>query len=246
MTAPIGLQLYSVRQDLAQDFTGTIRRVAAMGYTGVETAGFPEGVTPREAKNLFDDLGLTVTSSHADMPLGDGQEEVLESLAAIGCPHLVSPWMDPENYTSVEKMKKLAETFNQVYTVAKNAGMKFSIHNHWFEFALVDGEPALYTLQKYLDPGINFQLDTYWIKVAGQDPAQVVTRMGWRAPLLHIKDGPATHEGDMTAVGDGVVDVPAIVHAGRPHTKWLIVELDRCATDMLTAVEKSYRYLTAL
>jgi sugar phosphate isomerase/epimerase len=246
MTAPIGLQLYSVRQNLADDFTGIIKRVAAMGYTGVETAGFPKGVTPKDAKLLFDDLGLTVTSSHADMPLGKDQGKVLENLAAIGCPHLVSPWMDPKNYTSVEKMEKLAETFNQAYAVAKGAGMEFSIHNHTFEFALVDGAPALYTLQKYLDPGVNFQLDTYWIKVAGQDPAQVVSRMGSRAPLLHIKDGPATHEGDMTAVGDGVVDVPAIVNAGQPHTEWLIVELDRCATDMLTAVEKSYHYLAAL
>lgn len=121
--------------------------------------------------------------------------------------------------------------------------MKFSIHNHAFEFALVDGVPAINTLIKYLNPGINFQLDTYWIKVTGQDPVAVVADFGKRAPLLHIKDGPATQDGDMTALGEGLMDVPGIIKAGEPNTEWLIVELDRCATDILEAVKRSYQYL---
>jgi sugar phosphate isomerase/epimerase len=245
MTAPIALQLYSVRENLAADFIGTMKKIAEMGYIGVETAGFP-GTTPEEAKKLFDDLGLTVTSSHSPMPMGDDKHQVLDTLAVIGCPHLVSPWIDPVFYTSEEKMKELAEFFNEAYSVATENGMKFSIHNHAFEFALVDSVPAITILKKYLEPGINFELDTYWIKVAGQDPAQITAEMGHRAPLLHIKDGPATKEADMTAVGDGVMDVPAIIKAGEPHTQWLIVEIDRCATDMLEAVEKSYLYLAQL
>jgi len=154
--------------------------------------------------------------------------------------------MDPGYFKSVNKMKELAEILNQAYAIATESGMKISYHNHDFEYALLDGRPAIYTMQEYLDPGINFELDTYWIKVAGQDPAEVTAKMGTRSPLLHIKDGPATKEADMTAVGDGVVDVPAIIEAGKPHTEWLIVELDRCATDMLAAVEKSYLYLAKL
>ena len=246
MTAPIGLQLYSVREQTSQDFSGTIQKIASMGYTGVETAGFPEGVTPKAAKVLFDDLGLTVTSAHSPLPLGDEANKVLDTLKAIECPHLVSPWMDPGNYQSEDKMKALSEIFNQAYAVSIENGMKFSIHNHAFEFAIVDGLPAIETLKKYLEPGINFQLDTYWIKVAGLDPVDIVRKFGARSPLLHIKDGPATQDGDMTAVGDGVVDVPGIIKAGEPHTEWLIVELDRCATDMLEAVNKSYHYIAGL
>ena len=243
MTAPIGVQLYSVRENLATDFEGTIQKIAEMGYTGVETAGFPEGIAPKQAKKIFDNLGLTVTSSHAPMPLGDNKHAVLDTLAAIECPHLVCPWMDPSYFSSEDKLKELADLLNQAYAVTVENGMAFSYHNHDFEYALLNGAPAIYTLQQYLDPGIKFELDTYWIKVAGQDPAAVTARFAKQAPLLHIKDGPATKEADMTAVGEGVVDVPAIIEAGKPHTKWLIVELDRCATDMLVAVEKSYAYL---
>ncbi len=246
MTAPIGLQLYSVREFLIKDFSGIIHKIARMGYTGIETAGFPDGIKPAQAKEIFDDHGLIVTSSHSPLPLGDDKRKILDTLAAIGCPHLVSPWMDPDYYSSKDKMKSLAETFNKAYSVAVENGLKFSIHNHTFEFDLFNDEPTIYTLIEYLEPGINFQLDTYWIKVAGIEPSEVVLKLGNRAPLLHIKDGPATLNGDMTAVGDGVVDVPAIIKAGKPNTEWLIVELDRCATDMLEAVEKSHRYLATL
>ena len=246
MTAPIGLQLYSVREQAALDFNGTIHKIASMGYTAVETAGFPEGVTPQDAKSLFDSLGLSVTSSHSPLPLGEEASKVLDTLAAIECPHLVSPWMDPGHYQTEDKMKALAEIFNQAYFITTEHGMKFSIHNHAFEFSIVDGVPAIEILKKYLEPGINFQLDTYWIQVAGQDPAETVQKFGLRSPILHIKDGPATQEGVMTAVGDGIVDVPAIIRAGAPFTEWLIVEIDRCDTNMMEAVDKSFKYLSKL
>jgi sugar phosphate isomerase/epimerase len=246
MTAPLGVQLYSVRESMSQDFDGTVREIAKMGYTGVEPAGFPEGVTPGQAKKLFDELGLTVTSAHSPMPLGENKQKVLDTMAAIACPHLVCPWIDPVYFSSKEKMKELAEILNQANEIAIENGMKFSYHNHDFEYALLDGSPAIYTLEEYLNNSIGFELDTYWIHVAGQDPAKVTARFGERSPLLHIKDGPGNRKSDMTAVGDGVVDVPAIIRAGEPHTEWLIVELDRCATDMMDAVAKSYKYLAGI
>ena len=246
MTAPIGIQLYSVRENMANDFDGTVREIAKMGYTGVEPAGFPEGVSPEQAKKLFDELGLTVTSAHSPMPLGENKQKVLDTMAAIECPHLVCPWIDPAYFSSKDKLKELAEILNQANEIAIEHGMKFSYHNHDFEYALLDGSPAIYTLQEYLDATIGFELDTYWIHVAGQDPAKVTARFGERSPLLHIKDGPGNRKGDMTAVGDGVMDVPAIIRAGEPHTEWLIVELDRCATDMMEAVAKSCKYLAGI
>jgi sugar phosphate isomerase/epimerase len=246
MTAPIGLQLYSVRENLKADFEGTMKKIAGMGYTGVETYDFHADISAIAAKKLFDDLGLTVIGAHSDLPLGKDKQRVLEVMAGLECPHLISPSVGRGQYTSDEKMMMLAETFNQAASVTAEHGMKFSIHNHEFEYALVDGMPAIYTLQKYLDPGVGFELDTYWIMVAGQDPVEVTARFGERSPLLHLKDGPATKEADMTALGDGIVDIPAIIEAGRAHTEWLIVEIDRCATDMMEAVERSYQYLSSL
>ena len=246
MTAPIGIQLYSVRENLKVDFEGTMKKIAEMGYAGVETYNFSGDFSMARAKALFDDLGLVVVGAHADLPLGQEKQKVLDAMAALECPHLVSPSVDRDYYTSEDKMKALAEIFNQAAAVATENGMKFSIHNHEFEYAVVDGVPAIYTLQKYLDPTVNFQVDTYWVQVAGQDPLAVVAGYGERAPLLHIKDGPATKEADMTALGEGIIDVPGIIKAGEPHTEWLIVELDRCATDMLEALEKSYQYLVRI
>jgi sugar phosphate isomerase/epimerase len=92
-----------------------------------------------------------------------------------------------------------------------------------------------------LDESIGFEFDTYWVKTAGQDPVSVVQEMGSRAPLLHIKDGPAVRDQAMVAVGDGVMDFASIlVNAA---ADWLIVELDRCDTDMMQAVEDSYHYM---
>jgi sugar phosphate isomerase/epimerase len=180
------------------------------------------------------------------MPLGENKNQVLDTMAAIGCPHLVSAWMDPRLYASEDSIRGLAETFNAACAVCAEHGMKFSIHNHEFEFQVLNGAPAIFTLQKYLDPAVCFEVDTYWVHVAGQDPAGVIARFGERAPLLHIKDGPGVRGQPMLAAGEGVVNIPAIVAAGSEHCEWLIVELDACATDMLVAVEKSLKYLTSL
>lgn len=244
MTAPIALQFYSVRDELARDYEGVVKRIAEMGYAGIEFWGAP-GKSPEQAYQLFNGLGLTIPSAHLPLPLGDKKNEVLETMDAIGAYHLVSPWTDPKNYASVDAIRAMAELFNQANEVAVENGLKFSIHNHDFEMALVAGRPAYKHLMDSLDPEVLFQVDTYWVRAAGLDPAAVVADLGERAPLLHIKDGPANREDPMTALGEGVMDIPEIIEAGEGYTEWLIVELDRCATDMLEAVAKSYTYLTS-
>jgi sugar phosphate isomerase/epimerase len=96
---------------------------------------------------------------------------------------------------------------------------------------------------QHLNPAIFFEVDTYWVKTAGCNPADIVKEYGKRAPLLHIKDGPAVQKQPMTAVGDGVMDFAGIVQAAANNVQWLVVELDECATDMMQAVEKSVKYL---
>ena len=245
MSKPIALQLYTVRESLAQDFTATINYVAAAGYTGVETAGFP-GITPQAAAELFHNLGLTIVSAHAPLPLGDKEAEVLDLMAHLGTKRLVSAWLPPETYATVDSIKQNADNFNAANKIAQANGLTLFIHNHDFEFGTVNGRLVIDILREHLDPSIQFELDTYWIQVAGQNPAAVVAEFGKQAPLLHIKDGPATRDGDMVAAGQGVVDIPAIIAAGGDNTDWLIVELDRCGTDMLTAVTESHAYLKTI
>ncbi len=241
MPKPIAVQLYSVRDALAQDFEGVVRKVAAMGYKGVETAGFP-GTTPQVAADLFKSLGLEVPSAHSPLPLGDQRDEVLETMRILGCKYLVCPHVPAEEYKSVESVRAVCERLNTANGIARDAGLEFVYHNHWWEYEPLGDTYPYKLMVEQLDPTIGFEIDTYWVKAAGLDPVAVIKELGTRVPLLHIKDGPAVKGESMLAVGDGVVDVASIIDAGK-SAEWLIVEIDRCDTDMVEAVEKSYRYL---
>lgn len=238
---PLAVQLYSLRDAIAQDLEGTLKKLAQIGYAGAEPYG---GIDYKQAAPLLKSLGMDVPSMHSNLPLGDDQAAVLDMATAYGVRTIVAPWRPPEEFATADGVKRTADVLNQANKVAKDNGFAFGYHNHWFEFQTVNGRSAYDILRENLDPDILLQVDTYWVKVAGHDPAALVRDLGSRAPLLHIKDGPAVNRDDpMTAVGEGSMDVKAIVNAGAGITQWLIVELDRCATDMMTAVEKSYHYM---
>ncbi len=243
------LQLYSVREVIVKkDYESVVRQVAQIGYSGVETAGFP-GTSAQAAGKLFKELGLEVCSIHY-FPVPDQalKAEVLDILGALDCKFIVSGG-GPDNFKTVEDIHRIADQFNQAAAMFAEQGVKFGVHNHWWEYLKIkDQGKERYAYEVLLDlaaPEVTFQLDTYWIKTAGVDPAAVTKRMGKRSPLLHIKDGPAVKNEPQTAVGEGTLDVPAIARAGAGVTEWMIVELDSCATDMVEAVRKSYQYLTS-
>jgi sugar phosphate isomerase/epimerase len=239
MPAPIGLQLYTVRDALTKDFDGVIRRLAAMGYAGVEPANF-FGKSLQDAVKLFKSLGLAVPAAHIKLPT---DSQAIDTALTLGCKYIVIPWISPDEFKSVDKIKALCAQLNEASAAAQKNGLKLAYHNHDFEFVPLDGKLPHEIMQENLDPGVGFELDTYWIKTAGQDPAKVTRELGKRAPLLHIKDGPAVKGQPMVAAGEGKIDIPAVVKAGDGSAEWLIVELDECATDMMQAVEKSYQYL---
>ena len=240
MALPIALQLYSVRERLAEDFVGTVKAVAEMGYVGVEPAGFP-GTTAKEAASLFQDLGLEVPSCHTGMPVGEDKKKVLDEMAALGCKNIVSG-KGSEDYNSPDQIKTTCGLLNEAAANAKEAGLSFGIHNHWWEFVEVEGRLPYDIALETLSEEVFFELDTYWIQVAGQDPAEMVKRYGARVKLLHIKDGPCQKDQPMTAVGQGKMDFPPLIQAAG-DAEYLIVELDSCATDMMQAVRDSLDYL---
>ena len=191
MSTPLSVQLYSLRDSMAKDFDGTLRRVAEIGYAGVETAGFP-GTTARAARQLCDDLGLKVSSCHGPAPVGATRQEALDLAADLGLSRLVLPFYDPAQFQSVDGVYGVADHLNAAAAEAKAAGLRFGYHNHWFEFAPINGKPAFEYLLERLSPDVEFELDLYWAKVGGQDPNALIKRLGDRVPLLHVKDGPAT------------------------------------------------------
>lgn len=241
MSKPIALQLYSLREAAAKDYAAVVRQVAAMGYDGVEPAGFP-GTTAQAAGQLFKELGLKVPSAHIfPPPTGAKAAEAADTLAALGCGRLVTGF-GKDNFKTLEDTKRSCDIFNQTYAEAKARGLRLAIHNHWWEYQLVEGRYPYQVMLELLDPGIELEIDTYWVQTGGVDPVAAIRESGKRATLLHIKDGPATTTEPMQALGTGAINIPALLKAAA-HAEWLIVELDRCATDMAEAVAQSVKYL---
>lgn len=246
MAPQAGLQLYTLRNVLAQDFTGTIRQVAAIGYAGVETAFFGGAISARKAAAQIAEVGLTIFSAHTALPLGGERDAVLRTAADQGCQRIVwHGWPRDPRYDTLDGILQLADIYNRANSVAIDNGLTFGIHNHWWECELVEGRYPYRVLLEHLDPRIFFEPDTYWAKTAGLDPAAFVAELGARAPLLHVKDGPATQDDPMTPLGTGIMDIGAVIRAGGEATEWVIVELDEVAGDLLAAVAQSYRYLTS-
>lgn len=244
MSAPVGLQLYSLREELASDFEGVVRKVAEIGFAGVETAGFP-GTTPQRAAKLFSELGLKVPGAHLPLPLGNKKTETLETMSILGCRYLICSWLDPKiYYTSLDGIRRACDLLNEAGTVAAQNDLILVYHNHWSEYEQVDGQYVYQVMLQHLDPKVLFEFDTYWAQVAGVDAATVLKSLGDRAPLLHIKDGPLKQDVPQVAVGEGQMDFHKVIDAAGKSARWLIVELDECATDMMEAVRKSYQYLT--
>lgn len=244
-SSTIALQLYTVRDALKQNFEGTVRTVASLGYSAVETAG-EFGGDVKTAKALFNSLGLKVSSAHSQLPLGDKKNQVLDTIGTLECQYIVCPYLDPkEHFQNLDTVKRACEMLNEANAVVQAHGLTLGYHNHWFEIETIGGKPAYKHMLELLDKNIVFELDTYWARVGGLDPVQVMADLDGRLPLLHIKDGPADNiKSSMVAVGSGTMDFEAILKVSR--ASWHIVELDSCQTDMMTAVRESYNYLKGL
>ena len=242
MTKPIAVQLYTVRDALTQDWEGTLERIAEMGYVGVETAGFGYAPSREAAIDKFKALGLQVSGAHGPLLTSDNASELTDMMRALGNDRIIAAGLKRDGFDTQAGIDARIAEYNAAAEIARANGLKFGLHNHWWEFATVDGNYAYETVIAALDPEVFLEVDTYWVQTAGVDAASFVAKMGSRAQLLHIKDGPCTPKDNMVAVGSGKMDVPAVVAAGN-SAEWLVVELDRCGTDMMTAVAESYAYL---
>jgi sugar phosphate isomerase/epimerase len=243
MPAPVSVQLYTLREEARADFPAVLARLGRIGYVGVETAGLHD-LSPAEFRRHLSDAGLVVSSAHVPLPLGDAAAKVLDEQQEIGTSCVVVAFLPPDRFETEDGVRRCADELNEAHENAKVRGMSLGYHNHYWEFASRVGDrPAFDVLFERLDPHVFAEVDTYWAKVGGQDPAKVVAGLGARARLLHLKDGPADDPASpMTAVGRGSLDIAGIARAN-PSVEWLIVELDRCATDMFEAVEQSHRFL---
>jgi sugar phosphate isomerase/epimerase len=253
--AKLSVQLYSIRDQISKDIKTSLKKLADIGFKNVETAFWPKETTMLQAAGYLKKYGLQVSSCHIEIPIDKtSQQAMLDTASIFNCKKMIwHGWPEDKRYSTLEGTKELIKIYNASNKFAKNNGLQFGLHNHWWEYRnKVDGRFVYEILNEELDPAIFFELDTYWVKVAGQNPATIVERLGDRVKLMHIKDGPAIFSpkliedkpDPMTAVGKGTQNFPAIVKAGM-HAEWLVIEMDTVAADadVFELLKQSFDYM---
>jgi sugar phosphate isomerase/epimerase len=239
---PPAVQLYTLRELLPDDRAGVLRRLAGFGYGAAEPFGILED--PDGLRADLDAAGLAVTSVHA-IPAGEQAEATFAAARTLGAATVIVPFLPPARFADADGVASVAGELNEMSRQAAGHGLALGYHNHDHELAqAVDGRPALEVLADQLDDDVLLEVDTYWAAVGGQDVPALLRRLGERVQFLHVKDGPISKDEPMTAVGSGRMPVAEIL-AASPYPRWHIVELDRCATDMMTAVRDSLDWLAA-
>lgn len=247
---PVAVQLWSVRDRLITDFDGTIRSLAEIGFTGVETAFGVEADLDEDqieyAGRVFKENGLKVCSAHVEIPLGKDRDAVLRQAEILDTRRIVwHGWPEDPRYGSSSGVEELVDVYGRANDVARAEGLEFGIHNHWWELRPVDGALPLEVLHSALDPSVFFELDIYWSTFAGIDPAALIGRLSSRVQLIHVKDGAAEDiDAPMVALGQGSVNLePAL--AAIEDAAWWIIEFDAFDGDILDGLSVSRQYLRA-
>ena len=244
---PIALQLYSVRDDMAADFEGTLKKVKNMGYDGVEFAGL-FGKTAAEIKKMCEEIGLVPISAHVAFTDMMNDNDLLSTYAEIGCKYVVIPYLTEEYRPGSDRFDEVIGGAKLLGIRAKELGMTLCYHNHDFEFEKINGKYALDVLYDEVSADIlETEIDTCWVKVAGVNPAEYVVKYSNRANILHLKDFVGGKSENMYALigidedekkeivgkfefrplGKGVQDFSTILDAAeKAETKWIVVEQD--------------------
>jgi sugar phosphate isomerase/epimerase len=245
ITSPPAVQLYSVREELASGRMPVLRRLAAFGYGAVEP--YDVRTDPEALRADLDEAGLAVCAVHARVldDAASDSDAALRGTVTVGADTVIVPWAEPGRFADSGGVAALARDLNEAAARAADYGLRLGYHNHDFELsARVGGRTGLEALADALDEAVILEVDTYWAAVGGQEVPALLGRLGDRVRYLHVKDGPITKDDPMTAVGSGRMPVAEIL-AACPSAQWHVVELDRCATDMLTAIGDSLAWLAA-
>ncbi|WP_449536509.1 sugar phosphate isomerase/epimerase family protein [Ferdinandcohnia sp. Marseille-Q9671] len=242
---PVGIQMYTLRNECEKDFFGTLRKVAELGYDGVELAGLG-GFTAQEVKEALDKLNLKVAGSHVSLAeLETNLERVIEEQKVLGSQYLVCPYILPDQRNE-ESYKALISFLQEAGEVCLREGISLCYHNHDFELEpLSDGKTALESIFTNTNPEfVKAELDVYWLTKAGEDPVEWMQRYRNRTPLIHLKDMTLDEEKFFAELGTGGVNLEGILQIGKENgVKWWIVEQDECRRDPLESIKMSLDFL---
>ncbi|SDD77958.1 sugar phosphate isomerase/epimerase family protein [Glycomyces harbinensis] len=241
MTAALSVQLYSVRDALAADLQGTLDRLAGLGFANVELFGFVDRVD--EYRTALANSGLTALSGHAPLVEQADAERALDAAAALGMRTLIEP-MIRHGWETADGVSAVADRLGQVAAQAGPLGIEVGYHNHTWEFESdIDGRNAFDVFADRLDSAVVLEVDTYWAEVGGASAPALLTRLGDRVRLLHVKDGPrSTDASAQQPAGSGDMPVKEILAAAPRAVR--VIEFDDYAGDLFDGIAQSLRFVS--
>jgi len=228
---------------MQEDLEGTLARIAEIGFTQVEPYNFD--AVPGLGAALTA-ASLTAPTTHAHF-VGISDDELAAQFDAareLGVGRVIDPHVPAERWQTAESVGEIAAQLNAASEIAAKHGVTIGYHNHAHELeSIIDGRTALEVFADALAPEVKLEVDTYWVFVGGQDPVELLKRLGDRVVALHVKDGAGTAEPkDQTAVGAGTLPIRAIIEAAPSALR--VIELDDSRGDRFQAIADSFAYLT--
>jgi len=252
----VGLQLYSLRDQLPKDVKGVIANIAKAGYSEVETFGYSKqggfwGLSAKEFSSLLKANNLKTPSGHygLDEFFGTGKmdqfDSYIEAALATGQTYIIIPGLNHNFIKTAADFKNIAEKMNKAAEVCKKHGLKLGYHNHNFEWEKVEGTTFYDTILNDTDPKlVNMEMDLYWVVRAGHNPIEIFKKHPGRFTFVHVKDMDKTNHELNTEIGSGTVDFKTILAqaklAGIQH---YIVEQENFSMDPFKSLAQSSAYL---
>lgn len=234
----LSVQLYTLRDPLAQDLAGTLSQVRTIGLEYVELAGL-NGKSAQEWRTLLDELGLKVSGAHIGVDaLKNDFDQTIEDAKVLGIPTIIVPWIGPEG--GEEGWDNIGKSLEPIAQKVRDAGFQFAYHNHAHEFE-GDGLDKFYAAT---DPSLVLaELDLAWVHIGGQDPAAYLRKYAGRTPVVHLKDYDPAKDPQWQPAGQGVLDWdPILATAQEIGVDFGCIELDVSAIDPIEAVRQSFEF----
>ena len=244
----IGIQLYSVGGDMAENAAATLKKLSEMGYSTVETAAYGDGkfygLAPAEFRKMAEDVGIRVTGAHLGMGLDrdnlqgclDWWKQACDAQAAVGGKYIVLPGFSVG--PTLAELQEYCDYFNKIGEIANAAGLRYGYHNHSHEFGKIEGRVIEDYLIENTDPDkVMFELDVFWATKGGVNPSAYITKYAGRFPLLHIKDD------DIIGASE-TIDFKSIFEAAyKQGLEAYYVEIEANALPPMVCAQKSADYL---
>jgi sugar phosphate isomerase/epimerase len=246
---PIGVQLYTVREEMQHDLPGTLEKIAAIGLSGIELWFKGDYPPVTELRKYLSDAGLSACSAHVPfLALRDDFDAVVEYHGELGNPNLAIPNIPPPLRKSEEDWRARVGEILEIAKKVKQAGFKFHYHNHTVEFTDKVDDVDVHDFIFNTIPAelLNAELDTCFIKKAGKDPFEYICRYADRMQLLHVKEAHQDTDKVDTYLGNGTVDWPAVFAAvEESQVEWLILEQGDHESDAFDSMRKSWSFLAS-